>query len=76
MDFSFGPPVINVKVGTKITWTNNGPTDHTTTSSAGGWDSKVLKKGSSFTWTATKAGSFSYLCTLHPFMTGTVNVTQ
>jgi LPXTG-motif cell wall-anchored protein len=73
-DFSFGPSSITVHVGDTVTWVNNGPTDHTATANNGSFDTGTLKKGQSGSHTFSSAGSFSYICSLHPFMKGTVVV--
>lgn len=41
-DFQFTPASIQVAQGTTVNWTNNGPTNHTTTSDSGVWDSGTL----------------------------------
>jgi amicyanin len=77
-NFAFSPQVIKVKVGTKVTWTNKDSVEHTVTSddtsSGGGMDSKLLAKNESYTVPFSKAGTFTYHCTPHPYMTGTVIV--
>src|SRR4051812_29352797 len=73
-DFSFGPSSTTVQVGDTVTWVNNGPTDHTATASNGSFDTGTLKKGQSGSHTFSSAGTFSYICSLHPFMKGTVVV--
>lgn len=72
-DFKFEPATMNVKVGGTITWTNNHTQPHTATSS-GNFDTGSLAPGASKTITVAKAGTFSYICSFHPFMTGTVTV--
>ncbi|HYV14748.1 MAG TPA: cupredoxin family copper-binding protein [Conexibacter sp.] len=71
-DFSFGPATITIDAGETVTWINDGPTDHTATGS--GFDTGTLKQGQSASHTFATAGTFSYHCTLHPFMKGTVTV--
>jgi LPXTG-motif cell wall-anchored protein len=71
-DFSFGPAAITVHAGDTVTWVNDGPTDHTATGS--GFDTGTLSKGQSGSHTFASAGTFSYHCSLHPFMKGTVTV--
>jgi len=71
-DFSFGPGAVTVHVGDTVTWANAGPTDHTATGA--GFDTGVLSRGQSGSHTFTSAGTFSYHCSLHPFMKGTVTV--
>jgi plastocyanin len=73
-DFKFAPATITIHVGDTITWTNNGPTDHTATAKDGSFDTGTLKKGQSASHTFTSAGTFAYICSLHPFMHGTVVV--
>jgi plastocyanin len=72
--FAFSPESITVKVGGAVTWTNQDGTTHTVTSTDGSFGSKNLDPGQTFTATFNTAGSFSYICNIHPFMTGTVVV--
>ncbi len=66
--------------GTRVTWTNQDPAAHTTTSgsrgdSTGVWDSETLPQASSFSFTFTEEGTFQYFCRLHPTsMNSTVTV--
>src|SRR4051812_33729111 len=73
-DFSFGPSSTTVQAGDTVTWVNNGPTDHTATASNGSFATGTLKKGQGGSLTCNSAGPFSYICSLHPFMKGTVVV--
>ena len=70
----FHPQTLTAKVGDAIVWVNKDPFPHTATSAAAGFDSKPLAPGASFTYVAAKKGQFAYACTLHPTMTGTLNV--
>ena len=71
-DFEFSPSSVTVNVGDTVTWVNIGPTVHTATGS--GFDTGNLAKGESGSHTFTSAGTFSYLCTPHPFMKASVTV--
>jgi plastocyanin len=71
-NFAFGPPSMTVKVGDKITWTNDDDAPHTVT--GGELDSGNLAKGATFTFTADKAGTISYICAIHPTMKGSITV--
>jgi putative membrane protein len=71
---AFTPPRIRVRVGEPVTWTNTDPFAHTVTSRSGGFDSKTIASGASWTYRATRAGEFPYVCTLHPTMRGTLIV--
>jgi plastocyanin len=74
-NFAFSPASLTVSVGTTVTWTNQDSDAHTVTGKAGTPDSPTLNTGDTFKYTFTKAGTYSYLCTIHPFMLGTVVVT-
>jgi plastocyanin len=66
--------VLEVPVGTTVTWTNNDPSQHTATST-GNFDSGVLAQGGTFSFTFDTAGTYDYICSLHPNMTGQIVVT-
>ena len=73
VDFSFAPKQITVKTGEAVTWTNQGQTTHTV--NGPGFFSQALDPGKKYTHRFSKAGSFKYLCTLHPTqMQGTIVV--
>jgi plastocyanin len=73
-DFKFTPGTLTIHVGDTVTWTNDGPTDHTATANDGSFNTGTLKKGRSASHTFTKAGTFAYICAIHPFMKGTIVV--
>ena len=73
-NFSFTPPTITVKVGTRITWTNRDDIPHTVVSEDLSFRSKTLDTDQTFTFTPTKPGTYAYSCSIHPKMTGKVVV--
>ena len=73
-DFQFSPATVTVNIGDTVTWTNDGPTPHSATSSSGGFDTGIMDAGQSGSHTFTEAGTFAYICTPHPNMQGTVVV--
>lgn len=73
-DFQFTPATITIHVGDTVTWTNHGPSAHTATANNGSFNTGVLQKGHSASHTFTTAGTFTYICQIHPFMHGTVVV--
>jgi plastocyanin len=73
-NFTFGPKEVTVKVGQTITWTNDDDIPHTVVATDKSFRSKVLDTGQSFSFTFTKPGQIAYFCSLHPMMTGKVNV--
>ena len=73
-DFKFTPASITIHVGDTVTWTNHGPSAHTATANNGGFNTGVLQKGQSASHTFNTPGTFTYICSIHPFMHGTVVV--
>jgi plastocyanin len=73
-NFFFGPQAITVPVGTTVTWTNSDDIPHTAVSTDGVFKSKVMDTDEKFSYTFTKAGTYSYYCSVHPKMTGQVVV--
>jgi plastocyanin len=70
---SYQPATITVKKGESVTFVNKDPFPHTVTA-AGKFDSKSIAANGKWTYKATKAGEFPYICTLHPNMKGTIEV--
>jgi plastocyanin len=74
-DNSFSPKALAVSVGDTVTFTNDGAVPHTVTATSGSeFDSGTLAPGRTFTFTAAKAGTVTYVCTIHPGMQGTIEV--
>ena len=73
-DYGYSPSALTITAGDTVTWTNNGtvPEGHTVTGD--GFDSGTLSNGETYSHTFTSTGTFSYVCTLHPFMKGSVTV--
>jgi plastocyanin len=75
-NIAFDPKAVTVKVGQKVTWTNEDTVDHNVTSQSGETiKSDNFGKGGTFSFTPKTAGKISYVCTLHPGMTATLTVT-
>ncbi|NPE31550.1 cupredoxin family copper-binding protein [Methanococcoides sp. SA1] len=73
-DFKFAPKEIRISVGDTIKWTNLDTAPHTATDNNDMFDSGTLEKGESFSMTFDEAGTYDYICTIHPWMEGTVIV--
>jgi predicted lipoprotein with Yx(FWY)xxD motif len=74
-NFAFSPQTITVAPGTTVTWTNKDSQDHTVTSDSDAWpDSGNLATNKTFSHTFANAGTYTYHCALHPYMTGKVIV--
>ncbi len=75
-NFTFTPQTLTVTAGTTVTWINRDDVPHTVASAG---DPKILKSGvldtdGTFQFTFTAPGRYSYFCTVHPHMKGTVVV--
>ena len=74
-DFSFNPQTITVKSGEKITWINHDDEPHTVVSADKEFKkSTALDTDQEFTITAGAPGTYTYFCSVHPKMTGTIVV--
>ena len=73
-EMKFNPPSLDIKPGDTVRWTNDDDRDHTVSASDGSFKSGNLRSGDTFEHTFQKAGKFSYACSYHPRMKGTVNV--
>ncbi len=84
-DHAYDPPLVEITVGTTIRWTNNDSVAHTVTSGVsdglagtpdGKFDSGFLEAGATWEHTFEEAGVFPYYCIPHPWMRGTLVVTE
>jgi plastocyanin len=75
-NFSFTPVTLTVTAGTTVTWTNRDDIPHTVVSADDPktFKSKVMDTDEKFSFTFTKPGTYTYFCSVHPKMTGTVVV--
>jgi plastocyanin len=73
-DYKFSPASLTVRAGDTVTWFNSGPSAHTATARDGSFNTGLLQKGQSGSFKFTHAGTYSYYCTVHPFMHGTIVV--
>lgn len=74
--FAFSPTPLEIKAGTTVTWKNEDSVPHTIVADDGSFSSNTLNQGDSFSFTFEKTGSFSYHCSIHTSMKGTITVTQ
>jgi amicyanin len=73
--FAFAPATLTVKAGTTVTWTNKDEDPHTVVDNGGAFRSQALGSGGTYSFTFPAAGTFDYICSVHPFMHGNVVVT-
>ncbi len=70
--YAFQPKDVTVDKGGTVTWTNQDSVVHDVKFSDS--ESPNLKKGQSYSKTFDKAGTFDYVCDIHPTMKGRVIV--
>lgn len=76
-DFNFEPQTLTVKSGEQITWVNKDDEPHTVVSVEKQFKkSTALDTDQEFTVTAAAPGTYTYFCSVHPKMTGTIIVTK
>ena len=76
-DFAFNPQTLTVKSGEKITWINRDEEPHTVVSVQKQFKkSSALDTDETFTITAGAPGTYTYFCSVHPKMTGTIVVVK
>jgi len=74
-NFTFSPPVLTIKPGSKVTFINHDDIPHSIVDASGKFKSKVLDTDESFSMTFATVGDVSYFCGLHPHMKGSIVVT-
>lgn len=70
---------ITVKKGTTVTWTNMDSAKHDVTPDKETEDfktSELFGKGETYSVTFNTPGTYAYICSPHPYMKGTVEVTE
>jgi amicyanin len=75
-DFAFAPASLTVPAGSTVTWTNKDGEPHTVVAHDGTFHSPTMDTNGTFSFTFATAGTFDYVCSIHPFMHGTVVVTK
>lgn len=75
--YGFSPDTVTVVIGKNNTvfWINDDSATHTATSDTPGiFDSGSVNAGGTFQWTFTTPGTYTYHCSIHAWMQGTVIV--
>ena len=73
-DLAFSPLELTVPVGTTVTWVNKDDLPHSVVDKSKAFRSKVFDTNGSFSFTFANAGTYDYICGLHPQMTGKIIV--
>ncbi len=73
-DKCYGPNTVTVAVGGKVTWKNVDTAAHSATAMDSSFDTSLVNAGASASNTFNTAGTYQYMCIVHPWMKGTVIV--
>jgi plastocyanin len=74
-NFKFEPTNLAIAVGKTVQFVNLDEEPHTATATDGTFNSKALDTDQTWNYIATKPGIYDYICSIHPFMKGTLTVT-
>jgi plastocyanin len=74
VDFAYDPDPVTVQTGGKVIWLNQDSAPHSATAEDGSFDTGTLDQGKLKSETFKQAGTYAYVCEIHPTMHGTVEV--
>lgn len=74
-NFDFSPMALAVRAGTTVTWKNVDGEPHTVVSVDGKFRSPALDQNDTYAFEFDKPGTYEYVCSIHPRMTGRIVVT-
>lgn len=72
---AFAPQTLTIAAGDTVRWTNQDGAPHTATFQSAGMDTGRLNRGNSGELTFAQAGTYDYICAIHPSMRGRIVVT-
>ena len=74
--YAYSPNPLSINAGDIVTWTNTDSVGHDITVASGPttFQSPLLSKGQSWSYTFTSSGTYAYICSIHPDMKATVSV--
>jgi plastocyanin len=76
VEFTYDPDPVRVQAGGKVIWQNMDSAPHTATADDGSFDTGILEEGKLKSESFKDPGTFTYFCTVHPDMHGTVEVVE
>jgi plastocyanin len=75
-DFAYNPDPVTIEEGGKVIWINRDSAPHTATAEDGSFDTGTLEEGKLKSENFKEAGTYAYICSIHPDMQGTVEVVE
>jgi plastocyanin len=76
VDFAYDPDPVTIQVGGKVIWMNRDSAPHTATAEDGTFDTGTIEQDKIKSETFKQAGTYAYVCEIHPRMHGTVEVVE
>lgn len=76
VDFAYDPDPVTIEEGGKVIWQNEDSAPHTATADDGSFDTGTLEEGKLKSESFKEAGTYEYVCSIHPDMHGTVEVVE
>ncbi|HEY4113233.1 MAG TPA: cupredoxin family copper-binding protein [Rhizomicrobium sp.] len=73
-NFDYSPMSLTVPVGATVTWKNLDGEPHTVVSIDGAFRSQALDQNDTYSFTFKKAGTYKYVCSIHPKMMAAIVV--
>ena len=73
--FAFSPPILEVSPGETVTWVNDDGAPHRI-ALKDGTASEILMPAKSYSSKFEQVGNYDYFCSIHPYMTGKIVVTE
>ena len=73
-NFDYSPMALTIPVGGTVIWKNLDGEPHTVVSVEGAFRSGALDQNDTFSFTFKKAGTYKYVCSIHPKMMATITV--
>jgi len=73
-DFAYDPDPVTIEEGGKVIWINRDSAPHTATAEDGSFDTGPIEEGKLKSETFKEPGTYTYVCSIHPQMHGTVEV--
>ncbi len=73
-NYAFSPSALTIQKGANVTWKNDDSVQHNVVSDSSAFSSPLLNKGDTYTHQFNNTGTFSYICSIHPYMKGTIVV--
>jgi plastocyanin len=74
VDTKFDPEKATVDAGQEVCWVNEDSIQHNAVAENDEFKSELFNKGETFTATVDQPGTIKYVCTVHPGMTGELDV--